>query len=174
MKDTRQRMQRVLCGGLLMGGLLLMSAPAQATWYWTHGNSGHIEDMSVVENAGACTMGWGVDIQMTPGTTNWVHFAIPSMGDANKGARYIKLNYENESIDGWINQVDVYNGATMVGSFPYSPLDAGTRVITLDLGSIKSFNRGLGISVGISAGVEGGMAHHINFYGAGANFVFKP
>jgi hypothetical protein len=48
----------------------------------------------------------------------------------------------------------------------------GYRTITVDLGSVRSFTRGLGIIAVVKAGVES-MSHRFVFIGAAANIVAK-
>lgn len=146
--------------------------PVFASWYWIHGSSGKIERKDVTDYWGGSSFeyGWGLDIRQKSGTSNWVHFAVPTLGNANKGAKLIQIKFWTGSADAWVSDVHIYNGGTKVKEF--KGLWSGSQILTLDLGTVTAFPYGLGISLKINAGEEG-MSHRFQFFGAGANFVNK-
>ena len=149
----------------------VFSDKAIATWYLVHGTSGHIEDEASVSfsRTGA---GLGVKPQWEPST--WVHFAVPTIGDTTSGARYVTLKFVvNTANDSHISRVRIYNGNILVKTFSVNWSTLGYQSKTLDLGSVRSFPRGMGISVEITAGPDSGIDEYV-FAGAGANFVPMP
>lgn len=156
----------VLAGFLLVFSLML-AAPAQARKFWTHGHSGHVEDDTY-----AITMrsAKGLEVDQMEETSNTVHFAVPTIGQRNWKARYVKVHFwaENSTIE--VTAVRIFNGkksiSTLTGSW-----SNGEHLLALDMGEYKSFTRGMGISVDFEVAYEGGFDYHkIEFYGVGANF----
>jgi hypothetical protein len=173
MKKLTRSLHVVLAMALFFGITLTAVNSVDAAWYWTHGNTASLQDKTVTDYwAGeAFEYGWGLDIRQKPGTFNWVHFSVPTLGDTTKGARYIRLRFWTGSVDAYVSDVHVWNGDTKVKEFKGGWSD-GWKTLTLDLGSVVSFNKGMGISVKINAGVES-MDHRFKLSGAGANFVNK-
>ncbi len=167
MKKLVRNHRFLLFAALVLTGVLALSCPAHAAWHMTHGTSGHVEREANVENV-IHYLGWGLDITQKPGTSNWVHYAVPTLGDKKVGAQYVRLIFRTYSADAWVSDVHVYNGPTKIKEFKGSW--SGNKTVTLNLGSVTRFNQGLGISVKINAGVEM-MSHRVIFFGAGANFV---
>jgi hypothetical protein len=170
--------------GLLLAFLLLAATQASAEWRLTHGHSGHIEYKDRITNtdytfpATRYEYGWGLDFRMGYGKFNWVHFAVPTRGDSTYGARYVRLKlYKGDSLYTEVDQVDVFNGSTRVKTFTLTDQAwSGWKTLTLDLGSVMTFNQGLGISVRIESLVHDPDAHpnfRYMFAYAGANFVKK-
>lgn len=104
--------------------------------------------------------GWGLDFHQKYASENWVHFAVPTSARLDAltvRARYLRIRFwaTAESTYQWpvITDVHVYNGETRVHQF--SNLNwRGTgswQTKELDLGSLMSFDRGLGISVRVRA-----------------------
>ncbi|HOI96813.1 MAG TPA: hypothetical protein PK250_19080, partial [Syntrophobacter fumaroxidans] len=75
------------------------------------------------------------------------------------------------SVDAWVSAIHIYDGVNKVKVLEGS-WSNGYKTVTVDLGSVRSFTYGLGVSVQIKAGVES-MSHRFIFVGAGANFVKK-
>jgi hypothetical protein len=169
MKQHSGRFQFVFFAGLFLAAVLFCVGSAHAEWYWTHGHSGHVQNKDALQDP-QFEFGWGLDIIQEPGTSNWVHFAVPTLG--GKGVRYIKLIFTTGSVDAWVSHVDVWNGSQKLKTFTGSWSD-GHNPLTLDLGKIRPITAALGISVEIKAGVES-MDHKVVFGAAGANFVTVP
>lgn len=148
--------------------LFLFCGQAEATWYWTHGSSGHVQsDATEIHSAAGLVVN-------PPDDTAWVHFQVPSIGDKTQGARFVRIRFEIvNALNSQIKQVKVYNGATLVKSFNVSWGGEGAQAQTLDLGGIKSFWSGMGVSILIQSGPDAGTDQYI-FYGVGANFVPRP
>ncbi|MBI2486026.1 MAG: hypothetical protein HYW01_03530 [Deltaproteobacteria bacterium] len=170
MKKLSHNIRVPLLTCLLLGIMLTLSSPAYATWYYAHGQSGHIQDEGLVANY-PFYYGWGLDFDLSAGSSNWVHFSIPTLGGGSKGVQYIRLKFKTGSADAWVSQIDVYDGnikfKTLTGNW------SGSKDVQLNLGQKWQINRALGISVRVNAGVEM-MSHEFEFYAAGANFVAFP
>ncbi len=138
---------------------LILSVPAFATWI--HGHSGHIENPP----PGTFVRAWGLDFVPGSTTVYWIHFAIPMESTPYK-ARYINLKFY-EGIDSHVTQVEVYDANTKVATLAV-PAGSGWRDISLDMGSIKDFYRGLGISVKAEGGPDAGVGQFI-FSAVGAS-----
>ncbi len=149
----------------------VFSDRAMAAWYLVHGTSGHVEDEASVSFS-RTGVGLGIKPQWAPST--WVHFAVPTLGGTTSGAQYVTLKFVvNTANDSLISRVRVYNGNLLVKAFPVSWSTLGYQSKTLDLGSVRSFPRGMGLSVEITAGPDSGIDEYL-FVGAGANFVPIP
>lgn len=168
----KKRVIPFLALAVIFTGVFGVSTAMGAYW-WVHGHEGKIQHKNTTDYwAGdSFEYGWGLDIRQKSSTSNWVHFAVPSMGASNKVVKLIKVYFWTGSNDAWVSDIHIWNGPTRVKEFS-GKWSNGTKMVTLDLGDFKAFPYGLGISVKINAGVE--MASHsFKFYGAGANFVNK-
>jgi hypothetical protein len=151
-----------------MGGLILSFGAHASDWNWTHGTSCHEEYENRISDSNRNRLGWGLDFTQSSGTINWIHCAVPTDGDSTDPVRYVRLRFYTGSADAWISQVHIYNGDTKIKTFPVD-WKTGWYTKTLDLGTPRVFNKGLGISIEIKAGVEM-MSHRFIFSGAGARF----
>ncbi|HOI93644.1 MAG TPA: hypothetical protein PK250_02965 [Syntrophobacter fumaroxidans] len=150
--------------------VLCLSGTAHATWYWTHGHSGHVQDPSTVTTV--VPRATGLEINMYDSTA-WVHYAVPTVGDATRGARLIRVRFNIVGgTDSRISGVRIYNGNVLVKSFTVNWHTEGWQTVTLDLGAIKLFPHGMGISLQLYAGPDS-LTDSIIIAGAGANFVAK-
>jgi len=170
MKKRSGDFSKVLVACVFLAGALFAAGPAHATWYWIHGHEGHVEFMDNVADP-ALHRGWGLDIYQHSSTDNWVHFAVPTIGDATTGVRYIRVKFYSPSSDSWVSEVAVYNGKDPIGG-KTGKWANGEKTINVDLGAVTNFSCGLGISVKINAGSEKA-SHEIVFRAVGANFVSK-
>lgn len=151
--------------------LVLLSGQALATWYWTHATSGHVEDEASVSWA---RKGYGLEVNPAWRPSTWVHFAVPTIGEAATGARFVNIKFDvTHAVDSRISRVRVYNGNILVKTFTVSWNTMGFQAKTLDLGSIRTFGRGMGVSVELTAGPDSGIDQFV-FVSAGANFVPMP
>lgn len=151
---------------------LLCSHSTSANWLFSHGNNGNLENETATN---FLRKGFGLEVFPQWTDSTWVHFSVPTNGDSNIGARYIRLEYTvDHAVDSRINRVDIYNGNLLVKSFLNLNLNTlGFQVKTLDLGQIKLFRRGMGVSVEITAGPDSGI-DQFTFNSVGADFVIKP
>ena len=107
-----------------------------------------------------------------------MHFAVPTPFDptglkARYAARYVqvRVNMLNTFCQcSGISEIDVYNGETLIRAFTTGWNTSGWQTITLDLGKVYYFSKGMGISVKIDTGFNGGYDSFI-FTNAGGNFV---
>lgn len=169
MRKIVRNIRLVLFTSLSLGAMLALSGPVYAQqWSWTHGNGGVVQDQSLI-SPGVFHLGWGLDFVQSGGRSNWVHFAIPTVGSGENGVQFIGLKFSTGSADAAVTQIDVYDGdinfQTITGRW------TGYNDIQLDLGQVWQLQRGLGISIGIGAGVES-MSHQFQFMSAGA--LFEP
>lgn len=168
------RMQRGFKSLLLISILSLtvlgLSGPAHAAWYWVHGHSGHVQFPSAVTFA--VPEGEGLWVKMQNNSTP-VHFAVPTLGDTTQGARLIRVRFNiNIAKTSCVESVTVYNGETIVKTFHPNWCSAGWQTRTLDLGTIRSFTKGLGVSIELYTGPDSPNDSFI-LSGVGANFVAK-
>ena len=159
-------MKTMLMSCLLVGAIIL-SGTAYAEWMWTHGNIGEIEYPA---NCTYKNFGWGLDIDQKSGNWNWIHLPVPSKAGSTWGAQYIRLQFYTGSADAFVAEIHVYNGATKKKEFKGLSISNGWKDLQFDLGSKMIFNKGMGISIKIGAGVEM-MSHRFIFSAAGANFA---
>jgi hypothetical protein len=163
---------RLLILGLVLAGTLALTGPAHAVWYTVHGQSGHIQDPSLVSNISPFVYyGWGIDITEKAPSSNWVHFSVPTNVAPTQGVQNVRVTFKTYIPDAWISQVDVYDGNVKIKSF--FGHWTGVKTLYLKLDSITTITQGLGISVKILAGVDSG-DHRIVIYGVAANVVDKP
>ncbi|OGW17569.1 MAG: hypothetical protein A3G93_01340 [Nitrospinae bacterium RIFCSPLOWO2_12_FULL_45_22] len=158
---------------LFLGITLALAGQAQATWYWTHGHSGKIQDRSkVIPWANnSIEYGWGLDFRLNPFNNTWVHFAVPSEGSGAKGVRYIRLKFTTQSNVATVTAIDVYDGNVMFKHLAGNWF--GSQDIQLDLGQKWKISRALGISVRVGVG-DTGSAQWFRFIFVGADFVPFP
>lgn len=124
----------LFCMLLALLGLSLSCNQAEATWYWIHGSSGHVES-----GAAEVHQATGLVVHPPEGTA-WVHFQVPTVGEASQGARYVRIKFNLvNALNSAIQQVKVYNGSTLVKTFDVFWGTAGIQTKTLDLGSVRSF-----------------------------------
>jgi hypothetical protein len=171
--------KRLILFGILVF-LFAMYGGASATWYFTHGTSGHFEDEFNMLSTSTYTKIYrkhtGLEYVSPIFGTTWVHFPFTANGGASTGAQYINLKFNIEQAsDTKISHVQVYNGDLFVKSFTVNWNTVGFQSKTLNLGSITNFNRGLVISVELTSGYDAAtLGDRILFISAGANFVPIP
>lgn len=157
--------------GLVLAGTLALTGPAQAEWYTAHGQSGHVQLMSAVTDP-IVYYGWGLDISQKTPSSNWVHYTVTTnAATAARGVQNVRVSFRTYSLDAWVSTIDVWDGNTKVKSF--TGHWTGTRTLTFNLGSIRPFTQGVGISVQFHAGLDA-MDHRVVFYSVGANVLNTP
>ncbi|MGR8934799.1 MAG: hypothetical protein ACU837_10480 [Gammaproteobacteria bacterium] len=146
------------------------NSQVSASWLFAHGNSGHLEDEAAASTF--ARKGYGLEVEPQWEESTWVHFSVPANGDKTSGARYVRLDFSVDSaLNSQISRVDVYNGNILVKSFTNLNWNTlGFNVKTLNLGGVKRFTRGMGVSVEITAGPDSGTDQFV-FHGVGAKFV---
>jgi len=177
MKRATTKTQAVVIFGLAMAIMLGMRGPADATWYKIHGHSASVQDEgnpAIVQSI--AKKGAGLEIKLQLATSTWIHFAVPTVYSSKRdaiSARYVevRVNLINDFCQcSNISRINVYNGETLVKEFAAGWDTPGWQTITLDLEKKYSFSKGLGISVELFTGPNGGYDSFI-FSEAGANFV---
>lgn len=117
--------------------------------------------------------GFSINIEGKPSTTNWFHIAIPTpliVDDVRLVIDSVMLRFKTYSVDAWVRDIHVYDGDIMIAAHNGVNLKNDhlfERFVVPDTPPV--FN-GIGISIGVSFGVEP-MSHHMEFFSAGADFV---
>lgn len=146
---------------------------ASATWHHIHASNAQAGDESV-GSAVIKRYGSGLEVSPAWAASTWIHFAVPTIGDANTGVQLVNLKFNiATALNSQISRVRIYNGNALVKNFTVNWNTTGFQSKILDLGSIMNFSRGLGISVEITAGPDSG-TDKIILISAAANFVPKP
>ena len=170
MRNTLPFNRSIWFYSVILLGLLFATAPVNAAWYCAQGTIAEVQTPGATDSL--VYYGWGPEFDLKPSRTTWVHIAIPGPANASKGAQNITINVYTGSVDAWFSDVHVYNGRhriyTTTGSW-----SNGHKTISVDLGSVKKFDKGLSISLLVKAGVEM-MSHEVQINGACANFVNIP
>jgi hypothetical protein len=172
MRKAKCRIQVLLMSFFVVCFTLAIPASSTATseWFWCHGHSARVQLPERATNM--YYMGWGLDFLANSGAENWVHFAIPTptyLEGRQISARYIRIRFYTGSVDAFISDVHVWNGDTQIRQFTDLPWANGWQTRELDLGALVNFDKGMGVSVKVQAGVEP-MSHRVIFSGAGARF----
>jgi len=153
-------------------GLSVFANNAQADWYFVHGHSGHVEQMPGGGSSFAAKAG-GLEVKPDFDESTWIHYSVPTNAETTYGVRYIQLKFNVlQAIDSHISHVNIYNGDLLVKSFPVNWNTPGYQFKTLDLKQIKTFARGLGVSIEINASFDAGSDVY-SFIGVGADVVPK-
>jgi hypothetical protein len=148
---------------LFLSSVLFLPIPAFATWI--HGNSGHLQKEGATTAPAPYVYGWGIDFVPGSNTVYWVHYALP-LASIPYTARYIHLKFFT-GIDSSVTQVMVYDANLVIATLTV-PSGTGWQEITLDMGSSKSFSRGLGISIKAVGGPDAGIGRFM-FAAVGAS-----
>jgi hypothetical protein len=139
-----------------------------------HGNSAHVEDDNfyVFNFFKPKYYGWGLDFDLYPGKSTWIHFSIPVLGTMNQ-ASVIAINFRTGSSDALVDRIDVWSAENKITQFDL-PNTWGYQNLILTLGAsildpvqVES----LGISVHVKAGYKTQMSHNFKFYKACAGYT---
>ncbi|MCS6805667.1 MAG: hypothetical protein RMM98_14415 [Acidobacteriota bacterium] len=166
-------------GGLVLGlgaGALIGHEPAvhaQPVTYasWIHGHTAHIEFPDRVRRI--TYLGFHVDIEPRAGSLNWVHFGIPTPVIVNnQRLRILRviLNFSTASVDAFVSNVHVWDAATRIAIFDGLGLSGNRPNQVFAIPGTPSVFNGIGISIGIAAGVEP-LDHRFFFRSVGAEFT---
>jgi hypothetical protein len=136
-----------------------------------HGSSGHIERMGNLTSTDNIYFGWGLDIIQKPGVFNWLHYSIPTTPGTK--TRYLLLRYETgangDFADSIITNLHVFDGETRIYANDSINLSGGPAYTVIDMGEDKTIAWGLGLTIGIKAGVES-MSHRMRIYAVWAEY----
>lgn len=141
---------------------------------WVHGHSAEIEYPDRV--ASIVQKGYCVRVQGNPSTTNWLHFAVPTaviVDDSRMRPLSILFRYRADG-GGSVEAVHVYDGERKIATdeSPTDTVDSDgwTRIrVGVNLDEILSVDWGIGISIKLRFGSEGGQ---LEFESAGCDFEF--
>ena len=172
MKKRTQFIQIVTLAGVVMVVSLVAAGVSLAGGIVSvHGQSGHIELLNNLANTNQYYLGWGLDIDQKPGLYNWLHYSIPTMPGTK--TRYLLVRYETgtpgNSADSMITALHVFDGETRIYQRNSLVLTGGPTNTIIDMGEYKIIERGLGLTIGIGAGVEG-MSHRMRIYAVWAEW----
>ncbi len=184
-RDTNRREMLRLSGVGMLGGVAagalaapkVQAAAAIAIPYasWIHGHSMQIEYPDRILNLWRA--GFSVSFDGKPGTSNWLHFAIPTpviINDVRMRASSVMLIFKTGSVDAFVRDVHVYDGATRIAVHDNVNLSKDQPFTRFVIPDTPQMSLGLGISIGVGFGVES-MNHHMEFFSAGCDFVInKP
>lgn len=164
-------------GGVAAGALIPQKAraadaqPRIAYASWIHGHSMQIEYPDRI--ASERRAGFFIMIEGMPGTDNWFHFAIPTpviINDVRLQPDSVMLCFQTNSTDALVQHVHVYDGGTIIAEYDDLNLSLLNSFVRYAVPNNHQMVLGLGISVGVSFGVEA-MDHHMYFAAAGCDFV---
>lgn len=161
----------ILAGVLMIVSLVMAGGSLAAGIVAVHGHSGHIERMSNLASTDLIYMGWGLDIDQKPGVGNWLHYSIPTIPGTK--TRYLLVRYETgipgSTADSMITHLHVFDGDTRIYQDDSITLTGGPNFAIIDMGEDKTISWGLGLTIGIGAGVES-MSHRMRIYAVWAEW----
>jgi hypothetical protein len=136
-----------------------------------HGHSARVEDENLLNFFKPKYYGWGLDFDLYPGQSTWVHFSIPVHGSLNR-ALVIAINFKTGSSDAIVDRIDIWSAGNKVTQFDV-PNTWGYQNLVLPLGTISDpiEVESLGISVRVKAGYKTQMSHNFKFYKACAGYT---
>jgi hypothetical protein len=161
----------VAAGSLIAPKVQAASAVKIAHAMWIHGHSMQIEYPDRL--ASQWRAGFGFTVEGKPGTSNWFHFAIPTpliVNDVRLRADSIMLSFRTSSVDAFVRDVHVYDGATLIAAHNNIKLSKENLFARLMIPDRPEIWVALGISIGVGFGVEM-MDHHMEFIAAGCDFM---
>lgn len=114
----------------------------------------------------------GVKFFVSEGKTATVVYSIPSRSGGTLAAQQLKFRWRSNGGSGTIQKAVIYNGDTKVATIngPWTT-NATWQTVPLDLGSAKTFGRGLSLVLTITGGTGSSFYW---FSGAGVNFTGAP
>ena len=136
---------------------------------WIHGTSLHLQHTdraSVLTRSGS-----GTRIAASGVDTNWVHFAVPTTvvaSGSHLAIRSVVLDFETEP-GTIVSAVHVYDGPGAIATHD-EDITGNHRFWELDVPKNPRVSRGIGISVKVGFGPDGGW---VDFRAAGAEFITR-
>jgi len=170
-KSVRFVQIAMLAGVLGIVSLVMTGACLAGSIVAVHGHSGNIEYQDRVLNTDRQKLGWGLDIEQKPGLYNWLHYSIPTVPLTK--TRYLLVRYQTgipgETADSMITSLHVYDGENLIYFKDGLSLTGGPAITVIDMEEEKTISWGLGLSIGIGAGVES-MSHAMRIYAVWAEW----
>jgi hypothetical protein len=180
-KDTNRRELLKLSGMGVLGGVAVQALTPQqvqaadpirlAYASWIHGHSLQIEYPERVINVRRA--GFSISLEGKPGSSNWFHFAIPTpviINDVRLRAESVMLVFKTGSVDAFVRDIHVYDGATRIAVHDGVNLSKDHPFERFVIPDTPQIGLGLGISIGVAFGVES-MSHTMEFFSAGCDFM---
>jgi len=163
-------------GGAAASSLIATNAQAEsavkiAHAMWIHGHSMQIEYPDRL--ASQWRAGFSFTVEGKPNSTNWFHFAIPTpviVNDVRLRADSVMLRFKTSSVDAWVRDVHVYDGENLIAVHDKVNLSKDHLFERFMIPDRPEVLWGIGISIGVSCGVEM-MDHHMEFIAAGCDFM---
>jgi len=137
---------------------------SQGAWHFVHGHAGQVENKDTTY--GLQAMGWGLSFHQVAGTSNYVHFAIPSNALYGWRADHLHLQFTCGEF-AQVTEVTLWDGKQKFKEVPLE-FKEGEVDVLINLEGEWEIQRGLGLSLKLEAD-EAGDAHFM-FHAAGANF----
>jgi len=168
-----------LLGGVAASGLTskvrAAEAPVNISYAsWIQGYSMQVENPErLIQDT---RVGWCALVIGQPGTENWFHFAVPTpviVNDVRLQADSIILSFATGSADAIVRDIHVYDGWNRIAEFNGVNLSGQQYLVREIIPGTPYMGMGLGISIGVSFGVEA-MDHGMEFYDVGCDFVSRP
>jgi hypothetical protein len=165
-------------GGVAVGALAAPTVRADAAIAipfasWIHGHSMHFEYPDRITNERRT--GFSIAFDGKSGTSNWLHFAIPTpviINDVRMRASSVMLRFKTGSVDAFVRDVHVYDGEKLIAAHNGVGLSKDHLFERFVIPDTPQVQWGLGISIGVGFGVES-MSHHMEFIAAGCDFVIN-
>ncbi len=137
---------------------------------WIHGHTGHIElsNLAVLK-----PMGFHMEVNPQPGMHNWLHYGIPTpviLNGRRLKIQRVMLDFATASADAMVTAVHVWDADKRILTKDGISLSGNQPFVAFDIPGTPAVIYGIGISIGLSAGVEN-MDHRFYFRTVGADFV---
>jgi hypothetical protein len=170
-KITRYIRFATLTGVLMFISLVMAGTCLAGSIVAVHGHSGDIQYMDRVASTDAQKYGWGLDFTQNSGMGNWIHYSIPTIPGTK--TRYLLVYYQTgitgETADSIITNFHVWDGPTKIYENNSVSLTGGPAYAIIDMGEDKTIQWGLGLSIGVGAGVEM-MSHRMQIFAVWAEW----
>jgi hypothetical protein len=169
-KGTQFNRIATLAGVLMIVSLVTAGACMAGGIVAVHGHSGQIVLLNNLANTNQYYLGWGLDLDQKPGLANWLHYSIPTIPFTK--TRYLLVRYQTgipgSTADSMISHLHVFDGETRIYATDVN-LTGGPAYALIDMGEDKTISWGLGLTIGIGAGVES-MNHRMRIFAAWAEW----
>lgn len=168
--SARGVLATAVAGGLT-GKAQAADTPRISYASWVHGHGLEVQSPEMISSL--VRMGWGTVLECLPGTTNWLHMAIPTpviINDVRLRLDTVMLSFTTGSTDAYIREVHVWDGPVRIAVFDGLNLSGDNPFVRLEVADRPWIWFGIGLSIGISVGVEQ-LSHHIEVWSAGCDFV---
>jgi hypothetical protein len=133
---------------------LSLSGPLYAKWYYNSGNTGQIQNESVLASP-YIYYGWGLDFTLNASTSTWVHVSVPLPYQKSKGVKKIIVEVQMMDNNGSVDAIDVYSGGALLHQFTNVNWGIGNHAEILDMGEFKKLFGPISISIHCQAGAGG-------------------